>query len=199
MKTLYRYQFIVFVLPTAFILSLQSCQERDRNQQLIEALHKESFDENVLQNLNSYDSIKNILIPNLDTIFNFNRQNTDGKNAYQDLASMGDYSVSFKYNFQTHELIDPKGYATLPQQIFKQLQPLVIRCNQNLKSITLSADSAVEIIVKGDYDQKSDIEIVHTLLWKKSYSPYTQIIRKDSLLSNNWTYYIDIDYRNVPW
>jgi hypothetical protein len=51
--------------------------------------------------------------------------------------------------------------------------------------------------VGGKYNPETNVEVGHSLVWKRKYEkPFQkEIILSDSALSQGWTYYIHIDKR----
>ena len=55
----------------AFLLSLISCEQKENKESFKAAFFKTTFDTGVIQKLYLYDSLRNIIISHIDTIFKF--------------------------------------------------------------------------------------------------------------------------------
>jgi len=193
-------------------LLLISCEHKADQQALQDLFSRTTYDTTVIQKLFLYDSIKNIVINNIDTIFKFrNNRNivtyTDEKgkiiqkheNSYTYTFDK-DYGHATQLSYGTEpdnqKLIADVNLENMPKFIFLKVDSLfaILREN-NIKGFSLSIDSAIEINIKDFYDQKTNADVYHTLIWKRIYVNNIEpdLFVKDTTLAQGWIYQIWVE------
>src|SRR5437763_1748342 len=110
-----------------FVLSLViiSCGQHLDKKGMETFFNQTAFDKVVVENLPYYDSIKNIAVAHLDTIFNFSNSRhivdfSDGKGNIEKRQE-DESSYSFSYDFMQHKFIDYSSRRGLPEVVASRL------------------------------------------------------------------------------
>ena len=171
---------------TVFLMAILSCTctAQRATKTVKDIFNHELFDSGVISRLPLYDSLKNILVNNIDTIFN-----------YLDSKGRGDF-----YNFffipGKGESSDKIGLETLPAAIAPKIEAI---CRQLGEERILGFDLTrnqilVNVVVKYSYDNETSAETQHSLSWNWSFSN-SEELRKDTTLGSGWTYHIYTEKR----
>jgi len=192
-----------------FVLSLLviSCENNPDTGNVEGYFNQTSFDNDVVKNLPYYDSIKNIAVADLDTIFRFSNSRhivdvSDGKGNIKK-RQVDQPSYSFSYDFTRHMFLDYMGHQSLPDTIVHRLSTYFDKLGkQNIGGFTLDNDRTVKIAIKGIRDEKSNAEGGHFLIWQSKYerNSYPQLHIKDTVIAPGWTYQIYMEQKlNGGW
>jgi len=178
---------------------------------------KEMFDRNVydtavINKMYLYDSIKNIALRNIDTIFKYKDARnyisyTDEKGKTGKRNESSDYYRFYKnYNvgrgrsrFDVSDFksqVDNDDLENLPKYIFAQLDSLFGRIGpNNIEGFELRNDSSVEIMVRSFYNKEIEsdgYDGFHTLSWKSNFpqDDESDLLVKDTVIIPRWVYRI---------
>ncbi|MES2851054.1 MAG: hypothetical protein V4685_18530 [Bacteroidota bacterium] len=159
-------------------------------------------DTNVVQNLYLYDSLRNIILSNIDTLFKFkNKTNfvfyADKKRSIQEDA----YSYRFNYYpdgvKRPHDTVeearknDPYSLDKMPAFIYPYIENIFKKIgNDKIKGFRISVDSTIQIDIKHDYYPSELIYVDHFLTWGRFYENNTELkyFTRDILLAPKWIY-----------
>ena len=201
------------IIPTLLLaILLASCnQERDLKK-LRQVFDETKYDEDVIKNLPLYDSLKNIIIVHIDTIFKFrnSRNFVFTSNANGDTATVlkeansydfySDYGQATALSYGTgpkdQKLIDVVGLKNMPSFIYPSVEKLFKKIGKDkIQGFTLWTDSTIEISIRGF--RKDQIEVGHTLTWQRIFpkSIDSDNFYRDTVIATNWTYGIWVDQR----
>lgn len=173
-----------FIFRTFFIATmlLLSCQSDNSTKELEEAFRKEEFDQYVLNNFSLYDSLKNVFIANIDTIFNYR----DSINGTQESS----YNFIYPYPYMEH--YNKVSSTTIPPFLFCRIEKLF----QSIRSASLESvlvfknPKAVLISIKSNTDKKANIITSHMLFWNLDFGNNNDPFIKDTVLAPGWIYRI---------
>jgi hypothetical protein len=192
------------IIPTLLIFSCNSQKAgiiEDRKE-VKKVFDRENFDESIINALPYYDSLKNLILTNKDTIFKYRDVKTSGHSYNEKGEDSASPVIWESYNFIYHtgrgESSDDISLSTIPatildpiENICKYLGPL------RLVGFDLDRhDSSFMIIVKNLYDEKADVETQHTMQWNWDYTNQKVEFLKDSILRAKWIYYITSEKRH---
>ncbi len=188
-------------------LILFSCDDKPSQKELKNLFNQTSYDTSIIQKLYLYDSIKNIIVKNIDTIFKFrNSRNivtyTDEKGkTTQRIENSDFYTFDKDYGHATRlsygtgpnnqKLIADVNLENMPTFLFARIDRLFnILGEKNIKGFDLWTDSSIEISIKGFYDEKINADVYHTLIWKRVYAESNEpdLFVDDTILAPGWTY-----------
>ena len=115
------------ILRTFFIATmfLSSSKSDNSTKELEEAFRKEEFDQYVVNNFPLYDTLKNVFISNIDTIFNYR----DSINGTQEL------SYNFIYPYPSMEHYNKVSSTTIPPFLLGRIEKLF----QSIRSASLES------------------------------------------------------------
>ena len=178
------------VLYFSIFIILISCKEVNDKRALETFFHQEEFDAQVMQNLNVYDSIKDLGVLYIETLFKFR----DSLNVANGQSTENMYD--FYYQPMTKEFVDNDRNYTVPVTLAPKFMRLFEQLAHQNTGFTLLNDSSFEIPVGGFYDQKTDFESGHKLVWKQKYQWNPDDLIKDTVIAPGWTYYISVDRRH---
>jgi hypothetical protein len=196
------------LIPTLlFTLLFVSCdQERDLKK-LRKVFSETKYDDDIIKELKLYDSLKNIIISNIDTIFKFRnskhfvyhgdtgKETQEDANFYQFYYNYGEAtSLSYGTGPNDQKLIDAVSVENMPAFIYPSVDTIFRKLGKGkIRGFTLWTDSTIEISVKAF--QKDNIEVGHTLTWKRIVANNTDpdIFYRDTLIASKWTYGIWVD------
>lgn len=201
------------LILTLFIgLLFTSCEHRRDVKRLRQVFRQTNYDNDIIKNLQLYDSLKDVIILNIDTIFKFRNSRhfvfhsysngdtatvQEGENFYQFYYNYGE-ATAFSYGTGPNDqkLIDEMSVENMPAFIYPSVDIIFKKLGKNrIRGFTLRTDSTIEISVKSF--RKDDIDVGHTLTWKRFFSKNTdpELFFKDTLIAPKWTYGIWVDER----
>lgn len=201
------------LIPTLlFALLFVSCDEKRDVKKLRQVFSETKYDNDVIKNLPLYDSLKNIIISNIDTIFKFRNSRHFVFHSYAngDTATVQEDadSYQFYYNYgeatalsygtgpNDQKLIDEVSVENIPAFLYPSVDTIFKKLGKSkIRGFTLWTDSTIEISVKAFC--KDDIEVGHTLTWKRMFAKNTDPdnFYRDTLIAPKWTYGIWVDQR----
>jgi hypothetical protein len=181
----------IFFSFTAFVIA---CSEKTPSKTIQEVLDHEQFDTNIIRRLPLYDSLKNILIVNIDTIFNYRNAKTKVINGV-DSIEIEDLSYGFIYMPDKGESSDKISLETLPPPIFLKIDSLCHQIGQNRIYAFNLERGIIRIEMKLKYisDEETNAETYHLLRWNFSQRADKNSLEKDTALGNGWIYDIYIE------
>lgn len=204
-----------FIVTLLFGLVLTSCDQERDVKKLRQVFNQTTYDNDVINSLPLYDSLKNIIVSNIDTIFKFRNSRhfvfhtyangdtatvQEDENFYQFYYNYGEASaLSYGTGPNDQKLIDAVSVENMPSFIYPSVDTIFKQLGKNkIRGFTLWNDSTVEISVKAF--RKDDIEVGHTLRWKRVFAPNTDPdnFSRDTLIATKWTYEIWVDQR-IGW
>jgi hypothetical protein len=184
------------------LFTVISCKRKHEKNDVEVFFNQTSFDREIIQNLPLYNSIKDIAVTNLDTIFKFSNSrhivDVSDENGKIERRQEDQSSCNFSYDFKKHSFFDFSSDHALPSNIEKLLSVCFDKLGaQNIGGFSLYLDSAVEIAVKGIEDKKSHAEGSHSLIWKTVYAKNTNpnLYIKDTVIGPGWTYQIYLEQK----
>jgi hypothetical protein len=189
-----------------FTLTFASCEEKRDEVKLRQVFKETYFDQDIIQSLPLYDSLKNIIILNIDTIFKFRNSRhfvfySNGK----DTATIQEnaHSYDFFYNWRTgsndQKLIKDVNIENLPAFIYPSVDTIFKKLGKRkISGFSLSTDSTIEIFVKGI--RLDNIHVAHSLIWKRKFekSNAPNNYSRDTLIAPKWTYEFWVD-QDMGW
>jgi hypothetical protein len=194
------------LLALIMTVALASCNYEHDPKALRALYNREPYDTAVMDHLALYDSLKDVLVSNLDTIFKFRDARTpvyhgsgadSGRVTY---AHQPDYL--FYYNWDsTAKLYDNCiGEGTLPAFVLPTFERIFEALGRDrIQGFEVWHDSSIEIqLAKGYIDAHTKATVRKQLRWKimidQSDWPYI----KDTVLAPGWTYEIAITEDDEP-
>lgn len=197
------------ILTLLFGLLLTSCDHERDLKTLRKVFIQTHYDTAIIQSLPLYDSLKNIIIANFDTIFKYRNSrhfvfHSNGKDTATVREDADFYCFNYNYGEATalsygtgpndQKLIDEVSVESMPAFIYSSVDTIFKKLGKGkIRGFTLWTDSTIEIAVKGF--SKDDIDIGHTLTWKRFFAKNTDpdLFYKDTLIATKWTYGIWLD------
>lgn len=177
---------------------------------LRQVFNQTTYDNDVIKNLPLYDALKSIIVINIDTIFKFRNSRHFVFHSYGngDTATIQENAdfYHFYYNYgeatalsygtgpNDQKLIDEVNVENMPSFIYPSIDTIFKRLGKNkIRGFTLWTDSTIEISVKRF--SKNDIDVGHTLTWKKTFATNTGAddFHRDTIIAPNWAYSIWVD------
>lgn len=147
-----------------FLMFILGCDNSINQYELKKLFEKTTYDTSVVQIVPLLDSIKNVIVNNIDTIFKFrnNRnivhyQNKDSVSLIQENSS--------DYSFSTHKAdYDTTHY--FPDFIFSKLNSQLEKLHdKGIETFTLVDDGTFEIDLKTLTNTEIPAEIIHRFRW----------------------------------
>ena len=178
-----------------------SCNSHDANDQknLQKIFNKESFDQDIINALPLYDSLKTIILRNKTSIIDYRDKishfNKDLKIDTSHISDTEPYFFIFLSGKGTSD--QSISLNTLPKIILDSILPI---CNaigpKYLMGFDIEKHSEfLRIDLKDVYYENTDIETHHTLQWNWDYRNQQIPFLKDTLLKSKWIYYINSEKR----
>lgn len=188
------------LLLPLFFAALASCHQKDNSRAIEQYLNHIPFDKDVIALLPYYDSIKNIAIANMDTIFSFrNSRNivdySDGS-GHIERRQEDNSEYEFSYDFEKGKFLDYMSNNDMPEFVGKKLSVYFERIGKNnIGNFTLETDSTVQFAFEGIEDKNLNIEGGHLLIWKRVYAENISqtLFTKDTVIAPGWTYNIWVE------
>ena len=174
-------------------LGMISCEHKS----LRKLFNQSTYDQQVIESLPLYDSLKNIIVSNIDTIFKFRNSKhllyhgDTGKETQED----ADFYI-FNYSYDTHSKSIDELRENIPEFIYPSIDKLFKKLGQDkVRGFGLWPDSTIEIAIKSIYREDEDANVSHTLVWKKTFSKDTDldILYRDTIIAPEWTYQINVE------
>ena len=199
-----------FILILFIGLLLTSCNHERDVKKLRQIFSQTTYDSAVIKNLPLYDSLKKIIISNIDTIIKFRNSRHSVFHSYTngDTATIQEdenfYRFYYNYGEATalsygtgpndQKLIDEVSVENMPAFIYPSVDTIFKQLGKNkIRGFTLWTDSTIEISVKGF--SKDDIDVGHTLTWKRFFAKNSdpELFYRDTMIGPKWTYTIWVD------
>lgn len=204
-----------FTLTLLFAILFASCDQKRDLKKLRQVFSETKYDEDIIKKLPLYDSLKKIIISNMDTIFKFRNSKHFVFHTYAngDTATIQEDAIfyEFYYNYgqasalsygtgpNDQKLIDAVSVENMPAFIYPSVDTIFKKLGKSkICGFTLWTDSTVEISAKAF--RKDNIEVGHTLIWKRMFAKNTDPDNffRDTLIAPKWTYRIWVD-ENQGW
>jgi hypothetical protein len=177
--------------------SLSSCDNWHNQKALSDLYNKTTYDTTIIHHLALYDSLKDILIPNLDTIFKFRDARTpvyhgSGPDSGQTTYEHQDfYLFFFKWDSSAETSEDYISLKTLPAFVYPAVKHSFEALGKDqIGGILIWTDSTIEIGVEGYLDENTQASVQHKLRWKRIMDNSDQPLIKDTVIAPGWTYEI---------
>lgn len=189
---------INFILIIPF--SLSSCNNWHNQKALSDLYNKTTYDTTIIHHLALYDSLKDILISNLDTIFKFRDARTpayhrSGPDSGRTTYEHHDFFMfSLKWDSSAETSEDYISLKTLPAFVYPAVKNSFQALGKDrIGGIILWTDSALEIYLpEGFVDENTQASVRHTLRWKRIMDISDQPLTRDTLVAPGWTYEISV-------
>jgi hypothetical protein len=181
-------------------LSLSSCNNWHNKKALTDLFNKTTYDTTIIRHLALYDSLKEILIPNLDTIFKFRDARTpvyhgggpdSGRTTYE---HQDFYLFNLKWDSSAGISPDYISLKALPAFVYPAVKHCIEALGKDrISSIIIWTDSTIEIdLPEGFVDENTQASVQHTLRWKRIVNISDQPLMKDTIIAPGWTYQISV-------
>jgi len=185
----------LFIISTLFSLFaiLYACSSQKPSKTIKDVFNQEQFDSNVINHLSLYDSLKNILVANVDTIFGYRKVKRGSDN--KATAIPPDDFHNFIFIPGKGESSDKISLETLPPFIYSKVDSICRKLGENrIAGFDLQRNKIiVNITIKNDYDEETSAETQHTLTWNWDHSVDKTELEKDTVLNNGWIYYVQTE------
>jgi hypothetical protein len=175
---------------------LFSCSTRSNEKALHELLASADYNQTVKKQLSLYDTLKDIALSNIDTIFKFRNSHNifiDENNGNITKKQRDELYYNFFYKSTTNEIVDGNRDYALPNFISPKFVKIFEQLGEKEGGFTLWRDSTLEVGLEGLFDNKTGANIAHGLVWNKRYSYDTESLIKDTIIAPGWTYYISVE------
>jgi hypothetical protein len=185
----------LFILPLlfCFIVVLNACRAPKTTKTVKEVFNHEQFDTSVIHRLYLYDSLKNILVANIDTIFNY-RSAKAFENTTNSIQAEETF-FNFIYIPGKGGSSDKIGLETLPSILYSKVDNI---CRQLGSDRIVGFDlqrnkTIVNVTIKNNSDEETFAETQHSLTWNWDHRSDANELEKDSVLGKGWIYYIQTE------
>jgi hypothetical protein len=180
--------------------SLPSCNNWHNPKALSDLYKKTTYDTAVIHHLVLYDSLKDILIPNLDTIFKFRDARIpvyhgSGPDSARVTYEHRDfYTFYLKWDSSAETSEDYISLKTMPAFIYPAVKHSFEALGKDrIGGIMIWTDSTIEIYLpEGFVDKITQASVRHTLRWKRIMDNSDQPLIKDTAIAPGWTYEISV-------
>ena len=140
------------------------------------------YDASIIKELHQYDSLKNIVIPNIS---NFR---------------LSDHTNDFTYYYNFDKSVQISGYSNedLPKFLYSKITAIFKALQKNkIYGFNISKDSVFEIFIRNTYLQQYDLDVRERLFWKSNKQKFEKSVYpgKDTMLTDNWQYQVYFDKR----
>ncbi len=190
----------------AFLCCLFSCEQKENNEPLKKLILETTFDTGVIQNLYLYDSLRNIIISHIDTIFKFKNERNFVTNEKGSHIQEDAYEYRFNYypegvkrihgTVKEAREIDPFSLEKMPAYIYPSVESIFKKIGNNrINGFRIYLDSSIVIDIRDDYNNEGQEYIRHILKWDRFYKNDTDVenLICDTLLAPKWVYSILIE------
>jgi len=177
-----------------YVAFLCACRAQKTTKSVKEVFNQEQFDTTVISHAFLYDSLKNILVVNIDTIFNYRNAKRASENKANPIPPEKSF-FNFIYIADKGESSDKISLETLPATIYSKVDNICRQLGSNkIAGFDLQRNELiVNITVKSNYDEETSAETQHTLTWNWDHRTDKSELAKDSVLGNGWIYYIQTE------
>lgn len=201
-----------FILTLLFGLLFISCDHERDVKTLRKVFEQTYYDTAIIQSLPLYDSLKNIIVTNIDTIFKYRNSRHFVFHSYSngDTATIQEdenfYSFYYNYGGATalsygavpndEKLIDEVSVENMPGFIYPSVERIFKKLGKNkIYGFTLRKDTTIEIAVKNFHQEKGNVDVLHTLTWKRisAVDNDPDNFYRDTIIAPQWTYQILVD------
>ena len=180
--------------------SLSSCNNWHNPKALSDLYNKTTYDTAIIHHLALYDSLKDILTSNFDTIFKFRDARNpayhgsgadSGRTTYE---HQDFYMFYLKWDSSAETSEDYISLKTLPAFVYPAVKHSFEALGKNrIGGVTISTDSTIEIYLpKGFVDENTQASVRHTLRWKRIMDISDQPLTRDTIIAPGWTYEISV-------
>ncbi|HET7003189.1 MAG TPA: hypothetical protein VFI33_17815 [Puia sp.] len=180
--------------------SLSSCNNEHNPKALRDLYNKVTYDTTIINHIALYDSLKNILIHNLDTIFKFRDARTPvyhGSGPDSDRATYDhrDFYMFFLKWDSSAEISDNYiSLKTLPAYVYPAVKrSFEVLGKDRIGGFMIWDDGAIEIpLPKSFIDANTRATVRHLLRWKRTVDNSDWPLTRDSIIAPGWTYEIAV-------
>jgi len=161
------------------LLYLLSCRSHE---DFKDEFNKQAFDQTIIQNLNEYDSLRQIILSNYDAF---------------DLSS-SNIEFIYYYNFDSSARIGDHRNTGIPKRIFSRTDDLFKRIGRdNIFGFILLKDSSLVFLIRNTHLPRYYLDVRERLHWLPESRKIvkTSFPSKDTILQRNWQYQIWYDKR----
>lgn len=185
-------RFFVISLLFCFIVVLNACTAQKTTKTVKEVFRHEQFDTGVINRLYLYDSLKSILVANLDTIFSYRNAKifSEKKPTHPE-----ETLFNFIYIPEKGEPSDKIGLETLPAAVYSKVDNICRQLGSNrIVGFDLQRNKTiVNVTIKNNSDEETLAETQHSLTWNWDHRSDANELEKDSVLGKGWIYYIQTE------
>ena len=178
------------ILTLFIVLVLSSCNHEKAKQAVFQ---KTTFDGQVMENLPLYDSLRDVMVNHIDTIFKFRDSghlvyHGDSKRTTQENADF--YIFNFTEPGQSQDGID-----NMPAFLYPSVERICKKLGKdNIRGFLVRRDSSLEISAKSIYKENIDATVNHQLFWKTKIGLSSdEMFIKDTTIGSKWTYLVSVD------
>ena len=173
------YSSMKILTPLLFLLTILGCKN---SKDFKSDFEKHKFDATVINNLQQYDTLRQIVLNSYDSFYLSNTKN----------------DFTYIYNFDTSTQISGHSNSDVPETIYPKTVQLFKRIGkENIFGFTISKDSTFEILVRNTHLTQYFLDVRERLYWYPSTNKIrkTEFPIKDTLLTDKWQYQIWFDKR----
>jgi hypothetical protein len=193
-------QILLLIPITVIAFSPSSCNNWHNPKALSDLYNKANYDTAIVHHLPLYDSLKDILIHNIDTIFKFRDARTpvfhgsgpdSGQTTYE---HQNFYMFFFKWDSSAESSENYISLETLPFFVYPAIKHSFEALGKNrIRGIMIWTDSAIEIpLPESFFDENTRAFVRHILRWKRTIDISDDPLTKDTIIAPGWTYEISV-------
>jgi hypothetical protein len=185
-----------------FALGIYSCNFLDWNREVHKSYNKETFDPQIFKELKMFDTIKNLLVSNINEIYDQRNKghhpNKTKQTNTDDIARQNPVLQIPIYLYDKGINPDSIILGDLPPRISQKIDTIlkIIGTDKIISFSMRKKHSNFAILLKDNYNEETDVEIKHTLVWHWSGLRYSVKFKKDTILADDWKYYILCFYQH---
>jgi hypothetical protein len=193
-------RFVPIAISVILLFTLPSCSHEHDQKALSDLFHRTAFDKGVIRALPLYDSLKNILVGHLDTLFAFRDSRTpvyhgSGPDSGRTTYERRDFYIFFqRWDSADESSEDEIGPNTVPDFIYPAVRQVFDALGRSrIKGFMIWTDSTVEIpLPVGLVDDYTKASVRHLLRWKRRVDISDDPLTRDSIVAPGWTYEISV-------
>jgi hypothetical protein len=170
------------LLSVILLSVIFSCNTNNETEARKSFFNQIAFDTLIINNLPLYDSLKNIVLLNIDTIFKFRLQ--------RDTLFNPDKCQSYSF-LNNRQVSEEFQLENMPESIYLSVKKIFDRLGDSkINGFTLYSDSTIEISAKDIYKPEINLDAGHNLIWKRTYNYDSSDLIRDTIIAPQWTYQI---------
>jgi hypothetical protein len=149
-----------------------------------------------------FDTIKNLLVSNINEIYDLRNKGHHTNKANQtntdDIARRNPVLQIPIYLYDKGINPDSIILGDLPPHVSQKIDTIlkIIGLDKIVSFSMRKKHSNFAILLKDNYNEETDVEIKHTLVWHWPGLRYSVKFQKDTILTDDWRYYILCFYQH---